>query len=260
MPNPESLISDIVKANPPAEALPIPLAAVQDAELRDRMARIVRHAANESDLIFPEDGGVEDSFAVVASAFVDALAQCGDVVAAVKTVFPRLSGRRLRTPAKVGTLLLEVMRQAATSVGEYNREVFARAGITPVSVARVLFRLMTEDGVPAKERLAAINLADRFCDLTAPTAHAPGGPSVVVPVQVNTGRRGRPKGATKRNEFIEADITERGREVRDAIFTEGGGRVNGERKVSVSKVEDLEGQSQFPWGEAGGDDEAGPAV
>jgi hypothetical protein len=237
--------------------MPVPLAAVQDAELRDRMARIVRHAVNESDLIFPEDGGVEDSFAVVASAFVDALAQCGDVVAAVKTVFPRLSGRRLRTPAKVGTLLLEVMRQAATSVGEYNREVFARAGITPVSVARVLFRLMTEDGVPANERLAAISLADRFCDLTAPTAHTPGGPSVVVPVQVNTGRRGRPKGATKRNEFIEADITERGREVRDAIFTEGGGRVNGERKVSVSKVEDLEGQGQFPWGEAGGDDAEG---
>jgi len=249
VPEATNLLANITKKT--AKSLPAPAVQI-DTDLRERMARVITHAKDESDLLFPEDADVLDCFNIVSSAFIDNLARCGSLVDAVRETFPRLSGRRARTPAKVGTSLLELMRSASTTVAEYNRDVFARAGLSPISIANTLQHILLDPDVPPNVKMDAIKLADKFCDFAATAPRVPGGPSVIVPVQVNAGRPGRPKGRGKAQEFTEAEWTEAGKEVKDAIFEKGGGPANvAKQKASASAVEDLEGQTQFPWGEDG---------
>ncbi len=144
------------------------------------------------------------------------------------------------------------MRAASTTVAEYNRDLFARAGVSPISIAHTLQQIILNPDTHPGIKMDAIKLADKFCDFAATSPRAPGGPSVIVPVQVNAGRPGRPKGRGKAQEFTEAEWTEAGKEVKDAIFEKGGGPVNvAKQKAAASAVEDLEGQTQFPWGEEG---------
>jgi hypothetical protein len=188
-----------------------------DQQLVTRMGAIVKHAMVESDLVFPDDCDIEDAFNIVVTAFMDALSAKGDLVEAYKSIFPRLSGRRARTPAKEAARLLELSRASHRSVGDYNREVFARAGVTPMLLAETLKKLIVDGATTAAEKMAALKLIIKMCQFDEPEK-ATGLQQPIVAIQnvLPAGRRGN----------FDAQYTEEGKQQRDAIFTQGGGLAN----------------------------------
>jgi hypothetical protein len=213
----------------------VPTVVGQD--LVDRMALIVNHARAESDLVFPEDATVDACFDIVNSALMDALRQTGDVAEAYKIVFPRVSGRRARTPVKAATQIMEIARASHPTIAEYNREMFARVGLTITEVAKTLFSILASDRVRAGDKIEAIRLINRLCQFEA-SDRAPAGPSIVVPIQNVMPMGPQGCGAPERRHFDRSvDATDEGKKIRDAIFTEGGGRVNAEREQAAAPSE-----------------------
>lgn len=221
-----------------------------DQNLISRMATIVKYARDESDLVFPEDASTEECFNIVYSAVLDALSQSNDLVAAVKTTFPRLSGRRLRAPGRLGTQILELSRTASPTISEYNRDILARAGCTLSHLVGVLRSIVDDPSASPRDRLEAIKQLDKWGQYTPAAPPPQSGAALnianIMPGAINAPVRrsfGPPEnvvdGAEKRQRLLDGE----GRQPAGPLPTPK------DEEVIDAEFEDVPGQLKMPWGE-----------
>lgn len=231
MPNADKLLALI--SQQADRGLPAP-SDLPDHRLVNQMGRLVKYASEESDIIFPEDCSVVEAFDIIVAVFMDALRDTGKLSDAYARVFPRAKGARQKTPAKEAAKLLELSRAAHRSVGEYNRELFARVGLTPMALAETLRRIIIgEVPAAARELLDAIKLVNRMCQYDEPEKTTQP-PAPIVAIQ-------NVLPPSKRQNF-KPEPTDEGRRLRDEIFKPGGGLVNAQEVIEAEYEESGNGQ------------------